>query len=133
MHSCSVTLLQGAGLFDRLQEACTRGVAAADEGCMTVAQLKEPEGSQTLQPRLLVVCCPAGVGLDPIMQALLEGYPNSLCRVVSHTSRVPLVSYFGCVRLGSLPDLCCAYCSLVSTCNHVTHDSSQMSRCGSLV
>ena len=98
LHSHSVTLLQGAGLFDRLQEACTRGVAAADEGCMTVAQLKEPEGSQTLQPRLLVVCCPAGLGLDPIMQALLEGYPNSLCRVVSHTSRVPLVSYFNLGR-----------------------------------
>lgn len=98
-------LLQGAGLFDRLQEACTRGAAAAEEGCMTVAELIE--GSPAPQPRLLVVCCPAGVGLEPIMQALLEGYPNSLCRVVSHTSRNPLVSYWClCVFLYSPGRLC---------------------------
>lgn len=66
---------------------------------MTLAELKEPDGSLAAKPRLLVVCCPSGVGLDPVMQSLLEGYPNSLCRVVSHTSRVPLVSLLCCAVL----------------------------------
>lgn len=87
----ALLFLQGGGLYDRLHEACRPGVAATDAGCLTVAQLKQVEGSKVPQPRLLVLCCPAGIGLDSLVQSLVDGHPNTLCRVVSHTSRDPLV------------------------------------------
>ena len=60
---------------------------------MTVAHLKRQDKDEVKQPSFLVLCSPSGLPVDSLMQQLAAQLPNSIARIVTHTSRMPMVGF----------------------------------------
>ena len=97
-------MFQGSGLYERLQESCKQDGPAAAGHAMTVAHLKVQDRDTLQRPQFLVLCCPSGLPVDQLVQQLVARHAGSLGRVVTHTSRKPMVgaSYESLARQADL-------------------------------
>ena len=85
-------LLQGSALFDRLHETCEPGGSGMGRRAMTMAHLKDQARDQLKRPSFLVLCSPSGLPVKDVIQQLAAQHPGSTGRIVTHSSRMPLVS-----------------------------------------
>ena len=85
-------LLQGSALFDRLHESCEPGGSGVARRAMTMAHLKDQARDQLKRPSFLVLCSPSGLPVEDVIQQLAAQHPGSTGRIVTHSSRMPLVS-----------------------------------------
>ncbi len=85
-------MVQGSGLYERLHETCKQEGSAGAGRAMTMAHLKLQDRDSLHRPSFLVLCSPPGLPVDQIMQQLAAQHADNIGRVVSHTSRTPMVS-----------------------------------------
>lgn len=84
-------LVQGSVLYDRLRESCEQGVPGAAGPAMAIAHLTAQDRDKLRRPSFLVLCSPSGLPVEALMQQLTALHPSSVGRVVTHSSRTPLV------------------------------------------
>ena len=76
---------------------------------MTMAHLKGQARDKLRRPSFLVLCSPSGLPVESLMQQLTAQQSSSVGRIVTHSSRTPLVScpLALALRNGSIK-LCCS-------------------------
>ena len=90
--------VQGSGLYDRLHESCKQADKLAAAGrTLTVAHMHSQERDKVLRPQFMVLCSPAGLEIEQVMQRLATQHADRLSRIVTHTSRTPRVSQFAVI------------------------------------
>lgn len=91
-HFCyAAWVLQGSAMYDRLHEACGQGASGVARRSTTLAHLKGQERDKLRRPSLLVLCSPSGLPVEDVIQQLTAQHPSSTGRIVTHSSRIPLV------------------------------------------
>jgi len=88
-----ILLPQGSGLFERLHEACKQDDLPAAGRSTAVAHLKVQDRDSLQRPQFLVLCCVSGLPVDQVMQQLVAQHSDSLGRIVTCTTRKPMVSH----------------------------------------
>lgn len=84
--------MQGSVLYDRLRESCEQGGPGVAGPAMATAHLTSQDRDKQRRPSFLVLCSPSGLPVEALMQQLTAQHPSSVGRVVTHSSRMPLVS-----------------------------------------